>query len=369
MKTAPFQLSSKQKRQVTLIYHFASLDYLKGLQQRINALIKFIDPTLDQAKFDQRDKLLTNSRWGTRNTSENWSNNAWPFLADFQRSIATDIAKRAFEVYAITDANNCARGMAEQSQAWMNPTDESELERRMDEITRYAMNIDYTMDKSQKSGRWSDFSLTMKEASHSEAFIGAPALRLRADVSGQSGMVPPRTGVYIPVDDPLGTPQFCWTGKPAGPLQECRTFNTLGQTAFSAIGPTDLWTNKGRMHAFVQDHVTDPALMKDSFFEDSVKDPELSASLVARQAFTSRSCEWIFVEQIHGESEDWSEKTIVEKTVSGPRVAAGERCPQEGYYFTPARADSRRYFAKAELMPHLGGDYGVTIWQWDTNQQ
>lgn len=36
----------------------------------------------------------------------------------------------------------------------------------------------------------------------------------------------------------------------------------------------------------------------------------------------------------------------------------------------PARTTlSRRYFQTGDSMPSLGGDYGVTIWQWDENQQ
>jgi hypothetical protein len=50
------------------------------------------------------------------------------------------------------------------------------------------------------------------------------------------------------------------------------------------------------------------------------------------------------------------------------RAAANEACPREGYWFTPARANSRRLFKAGELMPDVGGDYGVTILQWDEQQ-
>jgi hypothetical protein len=50
------------------------------------------------------------------------------------------------------------------------------------------------------------------------------------------------------------------------------------------------------------------------------------------------------------------------------RAAAGEPCPREGYWFTPARLNSRRVFRVGESMPDAGGDYGVTIWQWDEMQ-
>ena len=50
------------------------------------------------------------------------------------------------------------------------------------------------------------------------------------------------------------------------------------------------------------------------------------------------------------------------------RCEAGQPCPRSGFWFTPAQAGSRRFFAAGEVMPSVGGDYGVTIWQWDQHQ-
>lgn len=47
------------------------------------------------------------------------------------------------------------------------------------------------------------------------------------------------------------------------------------------------------------------------------------------------------------------------------RCVAGQPCPRAGFWFTPARAGSRRQFAIGDVMPEVGGDYGATIWQWD----
>ncbi len=54
---------------------------------------------------------------------------------------------------------------------------------------------------------------------------------------------------------------------------------------------------------------------------------------------------------------------------TGLRCESGQPCPQSGFWTSPAQLDSRRQFQCGELMPSLGGDYGVTIWQWDENQQ
>ena len=53
---------------------------------------------------------------------------------------------------------------------------------------------------------------------------------------------------------------------------------------------------------------------------------------------------------------------------SRPNVGAGEPCPEAGWWFTPAKTGSRRYFRQGEVMPTLGGDYGETFWQWSPDQ-
>jgi hypothetical protein len=50
------------------------------------------------------------------------------------------------------------------------------------------------------------------------------------------------------------------------------------------------------------------------------------------------------------------------------RCEANQPCPRDGFWFTAAKVGSRRWFKQGELMPSLGTDYGLTIWQWDEDQ-
>lgn len=50
------------------------------------------------------------------------------------------------------------------------------------------------------------------------------------------------------------------------------------------------------------------------------------------------------------------------------RVVAGDRCPRSGFWFTPAKVGSRRYFSEGDIMPMMESDFGSVIWQWDQNQ-
>lgn len=51
------------------------------------------------------------------------------------------------------------------------------------------------------------------------------------------------------------------------------------------------------------------------------------------------------------------------------RCEGGQPCPREGYWFTPAKIGSRRYFEQGEVMPIFKSDSWATIWQWDQNQK
>jgi hypothetical protein len=51
------------------------------------------------------------------------------------------------------------------------------------------------------------------------------------------------------------------------------------------------------------------------------------------------------------------------------RCEANKPCPRKGFWFTPAKQGSRRFFQHGELMPEFKTDWGATIWQWDESQQ
>ncbi|HCY62718.1 MAG TPA: hypothetical protein DHV59_07795 [Oxalobacteraceae bacterium] len=55
-------------------------------------------------------------------------------------------------------------------------------------------------------------------------------------------------------------------------------------------------------------------------------------------------------------------------SLSTQGIAGNQACPQTGYWFTPAQADSRRHFKEGDPMPEVKSNYGATIWQWDSDQ-
>lgn len=366
-----FTLTQWQNRQATLLYYFASLEYLIGLKDRVNNLKKFAEEKLDQSRAQGRDRFLKNLKWGDRDTTENWANNAWPFLADFQASVAQAIADLPADVYHVTDANHCLRGMNEFSMQWATTDEENKFSEMLAEISRYSSNIDYTMQKRYGVSWWDDFCLTQAWTEHAGKFQQIPKFNVHTDVVSETDKAPPRTGVYVSVDDPNASLQFAWNGAPGGELLPASTLNDLGLAALSTVGRRRLWTDQLAMREFVCANLSHPKLTNDPQFEGPPT-PELAPGLVASNAFTSLSTRWYFVERIEGEyvlAEGEADPISTESSAENRRFSAGELCTRTGYYFTPASLTSRRQFHTGEVFPDLDSAYGKTIWQWAAQQE
>lgn len=355
-----------QKKQAALLYHFSSLKYLEGLKDQVIQLRMFAEGILDISHDEGRDLLLRCKQWGSRNTSENWENNAWPFLGDFQRSVAQSIADLKSNIYHKTGAYQCGRGMAEFSMQWTTPEEQEQFDRMFEAVSKYARYIDNTMDRAVSSTRWNDFGLTLAWEGHRDIFPVLPKFRVIPELVCESGQVPPKTGVYVSINDPNASLQFAWTGNATGKLLAGTTFNDLGRAALASVGRTKLWTDGSAMLRFVVDNLSSPDLRQDSFFEES-QTPELAPSLVARNAFRPNSSRWCFVGLVNDEVEEiYAEPQVGSAELL--RFDAGEYCVQAGFYLSPAAVNSRRYYRPGEQFDNLNSDYGKTIWQWDSDQ-
>ncbi|MFN1266804.1 PoNe immunity protein domain-containing protein [Pseudomonas lundensis] len=55
--------------------------------------------------------------------------------------------------------------------------------------------------------------------------------------------------------------------------------------------------------------------------------------------------------------------------ITAAGIAAGQLCPKSGWWFTPAKANSRRYIQQGIAFPAIeDSDYGTTFWQWSPDQ-
>ena len=364
----PPSLTTWQKKQAALLYHFSSLKYLEGLRDRVNQIKLFAEEKIDQSRSEGRDRFLHSAQWGDRDTTENWSNNAWQFLADFQLSIAEDISDHSLNSFHVTGTHQCARCLSEYSMQWATVEEEKQFDAMFAELSNYARNIDTTMQKSYDVSWWSDFGLTLAWEKHASELQMIPKLRVVPEITFDTGQIPSQTGVYIAIDDPNASLQFAWNGGQGGEIMPSSTFNDLGLAALAAVGRSELWVNQAAMRDFVLANLSNPDLASDEYANSSLS-LALAPSVVARYAFVARPTRWCFVEIVKGEFENAEvESSKITTKMTSQHFLAGDMCQDAGYYFTPARLDSRRWFTFGEPFPDVESSYGKTIWQRDTQQ-
>ena len=370
MSTNPTDLSPRRKRQVALMYNFASLEYLKGLLPRVEDLILYASALADGRAH--LDKYLMSERWGARDTSANWSTYGFPSLVEFRETTLWDIQARSRDVYDITGANQCARMLAEYSLMWLTPEQERQFKERFDEVYKYAGQIDRVVDRNRTVD---DYVYWVIWNEHKETFPRLPRFRVRTDIEGESGKVPPRTGVYIPQDDPWGTPQFAWAGGNlredgsrwhGGRLGDAVTFNAMGLEAMETVGRSHIWPWDDGAGAVdflrrkgikdwegneVRDESDAVALLGGASYGEGVFDPNVPGGT------TTRPCKWYYVELLKGEYEDTNEPEVAMVPRRGPGMYAktGEHCPYPGVWECVERPVGTQTIAYGVPMPEVDG--------------
>lgn len=362
-------LDSWHQIQAAMLLHFTSLEYVKEIQKLVNDLINgVVDPLLELAELQNRDAVLINPVWGTRNTSENWGNNAWPILKDLQAALAKDVALRAAGRFEKTAVNECLRGIDQYSMEWTSPEEERIINLALQMIGSQAGKLDDTLSASNDN-RWTDYGFAYCYPAFAANHSKIPKMRIRADIVGETGSPPPKTGVYISRDDPHAAVQFVWAGANGTTLRNATTFNDIGRAALNYVGREELWFNFNKMFDFATSKQYD-AQFHDSVFIDRLPRPDLAPSAIARESFVEKPDKWHLVEIIDGEFDEIDRPSEPRAdTECRHRINGGQKCSVAGYYFTPSMTNSRRYLAHGEITPKFDAKYGQTIWQWDSNQE
>ncbi|WP_447594107.1 hypothetical protein [Stenotrophomonas rhizophila] len=367
MTTAHAQLNHWHRRQAALLYHFSSLPYLNGLLEKINQLISFTDDILeDRAGLDNAGRAF--SSWETVNTGGHFSSHAYPALVDFRQDVIDSISSRGNERYSEAGERQCSRMLHEYAHQmiWATGEQENSFKVHTEEVFKYAGNISRMM---RRPTTWNDFVFSLLWEQNKPFFGRIPRFRVRADIACKSGETPPRTGVYVPQDDPMAALQFGWTGG-YGELGDTYTLNEFGARVLERVGRSGLWSDAQRLHELINEpqhrHLpnTDPS---------EREHVELAPAAVARQSFSPRPCKWYFVEMLDDEYEDhdgsYTGTSSVATSTRPHRVAGGELVPQSGWWYTPAKMGSTRYFKKDDRFPQLdGNEFGTTFWIWSPDQ-
>lgn len=361
-KGQPYELSLWQKRQAALLMRWTSDEYLQGLKFLIDGLIKGADLNLLLAEQQGRDALLINDRWGVRDASVNWSTHVRAALQDFRQSTVKLLAWREQGLFGATGATQCGRMLDEHSSLWMTPDEETRFNESWKRLYAYAAKLDDAVSPSRNlndfsfAAEWQDLSFEVRRAPQAKLVVNT-------GVEAKTGESPPVPGIYVPQDDPFGALQFGWPGSEDGALRPCSTLNELGRELVATVGRNELWHNGKEIASFASSMAKKRRISEWGVFEPSdAGDPRWAPALVALNAFESRPCGWYLVEPADGGVEllDGEAATHPAEHLS---CAAGQACPRDGEWETPAKANSRRRFKQGETMPSVDGDYGQTIWQ------
>lgn len=76
---------------------------------------------------------------------------------------------------------------------------------------------------------------------------------------------------------------------------------------------------------------------------------------------------------LYGENASFSKAieqvSQIEKTHSQViSIQSGQPCTKSGYWFTPAKENSRQYFKECEIFPNFVTDWGEVYWQFDGDE-
>ncbi len=99
---------------------------------------------------------------------------------------------------------------------------------------------------------------------------------------------------------------------------------------------------------------------------EDLLDPVTGEKYDEQLIFEKRACVWYLIERWDTCDDDASDQNYYSTGVSC--ISGGELCPVTGFYFTPAKVNSRTRFEEGTIMPSFASTYGITIWQWDANQ-
>ena len=285
--------------------HFAAM--LKTAQDALDEFMKWVPPDYRSLHTSQQPDLV----WGERIIP----NLQW--VLDGLNKAYIRIANGALD--ALGMGSNVSSAFSainrDYSWDWMPALHFDKADAENSEAWERAVNISTTA-----YGDWTKGALTTRYKESDRGPLHPPATwpqyRLKPETRVKTGDLVPQNGIYLP-DDDRGAAQLLIKG-----YEACALLLPL-----------------------------DP--------EKGIPQPREERSVATT---------WTLVERV----------ADGEGTVTGPahdhdsalmrlRCEAGASCPREGWWFTPASA-ARRYFKQGEVMPELKSDYGLTIWQWDVQQ-
>jgi hypothetical protein len=308
-------------QEIFLLERYSSADYFGDMRDAWSAMVKHAEKALDiferNLPADYRKRPLPEQPdivWGER-VLVNFCDTRDYLDSAFIRMTHNDFTALSAANGVLSDFAGFSRDysadwMDEPAVAAVMPAAADKFWRLLGEATERASNIQPTF-----YAQWNTGELTSRY-NHNRGPLNPPAswplYRLNSTVVVATGQPVPRTGIYLPAAD-----------------DSAAAFMIEGRNAPQATVGYDPVTTQN----------------------------------VSEQPTT-----WTLVERIADAGGGTPSAGDPSDAGLHLRCEGGHPCPQEGWWFTPAKLNSRRHFNHGEVMPVFTSDYGSTIWQWDERQ-
>jgi hypothetical protein len=311
-------------QEIYLLERYTSVEYFGEMRDAWGAMIKHVEDCLD--KFMHNLPLDYRNRALPEQPDAVWGEHVLPnFRATFQGLCKGYIELSHGDLSSLAYAHGPGsdfKGQMDFWAEWMGEHDVEIYRKLMGIATEKAGNIGFT-----DGAYWNAGTLSIRYNSKSRGALNPPpnwpSYRLVPSVKVATDARVTQNGIYLPDID-----------------NSCAQFLSMEYD----VAP--------EASVFIG--------MKDLFL------PDTGLKYGESAIHEKRPCIWTLVERVADQGGISSNPSLL--AAKSHRVPAGQACPESGFYFTPAKADSRRHFTQGELLPGFDANYGMTIWQWDTRQ-
>lgn len=308
-------------QEIYLLERYISLDYFAELRDTWEEMVNHVDSCL--SSFMRSLPSNYRSRSLPEQPDIVWGQRVLPNFRDTLQGLNTGFVLLTHGEYKglsyAWGPPSDFKGQMDYWAGWMAKRDEDLYEELLGRAVRLARNICWTEDAGWDPSDLSNYSDSWGPLNPPAHW---PLYRINKDVSVRSGEELKQSGIYVP-----NVENSC--------AQFLRTNGRPAPSAKVLIGTKDLVASDGVKYA-----------------EEKILE--------------KRSCLWYLVERTPDSELSAQPQTM--ETTEARRVVGGAICPETGFYFTPARSDSRRVFRQGEVMPDFDAAFGMTIWQWDSHQ-
>ncbi|MYM70438.1 hypothetical protein GTP45_27050 [Pseudoduganella sp. FT55W] len=210
-------LSPWRQRQVAMLYRYASLDYMKALDDILSRVIEgHTTPAIEQSLAASYAEVMS-SQQRMHNDPRLWERKMRETLTEMRQLLREDINARSRGRYRAGSLNHFFKQVCHaDSYDGYRMSDEYHVCEHF--VSKYSAPTDSILVEHLRQQPPDERWFTHHLAQHLLDQPDLPQFRVRTDITARSGESPPRAGVYIRQDDPAAPPQFAWPEKDRGQL-------------------------------------------------------------------------------------------------------------------------------------------------------